>query len=146
MRPLYNHPLPSKRNGEQQLTNTPKSVFITIEITWNHLFPARKVMFPQWIYFRLRWRKHETQDFTHLRLRKRVFPSAEIWRKHAKKWYDSAGTAATETPVNVMYPLTETCDCGYVSATVSHVYVMFQFTDSWNFVLWPLMILWGKWR
>ena len=47
MRPLYNHPLPSKRNGEQQLTNTPKSVFITIEITWNHLFPDRFLVFPK---------------------------------------------------------------------------------------------------
>ena len=86
------------------------------------------------------------KDFTHLRLRKRVFPSAEIWRKHAKKWYDSAETAATETPVNVMYPLTETCDCGHVSATVSHVYVMFQFTDSWSFVLSELPNLGHWWR
>ena len=35
-----------------------------------------------------------------------------------KKWYDSAETAATETRVNVMYPLTETCDYRHVSATV----------------------------
>ena len=59
----------------------------------------------------------------------------EIWRKRIKKWYDSAGTAATETRVNVMYPLTETCDCRHVSATVLRVYVKFPFTDSRNFVL-----------
>ena len=56
-------------------------------------------------------------------------------RKRIKKWYDSAGTVATETRVNVMYPLTETCDCRHVSATVLRVYVKFPFTDSRNFVL-----------
>ena len=33
-----------------------------------------------------------------------------------KKWYDSAENAATKTRVNVMYPLTETCDCRRVYA------------------------------
>ena len=66
------------------------------------------------------------------------FDTCEIWRKRRKKWYDSAGTAATETRVNVMYPLTETCDYRHVSATVLRVYVKFPFTDSWNFVLWHI--------
>ena len=57
-----------------------------------------------------------------------------------KKWYDSAENAATETRVNVMYPLTETCDCRHVSATVLNVYVKFPFTDSWNFVLWRIYL------
>ena len=39
-----------------------------------------------------------------------------------KKWYDSAENAATETRVNVKYPLTETCACRHVSATVLRVY------------------------
>ena len=47
-----------------------------------------------------------------------------------KKWCDSAENAATETRVNVMYqgappvmyPLTETCACRHVSATVLRVY------------------------
>ena len=47
-----------------------------------------------------------------------------------KKWYDSAENAATETRVNVMYLLTETCDCRHVSETVLRVYVKFPFTDS----------------
>ena len=94
MRPLYNHLLPSKRNGEQQLTNTLKSVFIAMEITWNHPFPARKLMFPQWIYFRLRWRKHETHLFPDRFL---VFPKGF----HA--------FTLAETRVSFGGNLTETC-------------------------------------
>ena len=74
------------------------------------------------------------KDAKHLRLRKHVFAYTEIWR------YDSTENAATETRVNVMYPLRETCGCRHVSATVLRVYVKFPFTDSWNFVLW---ICWG---
>ena len=48
----------------------------------------------------------------------------------SKKWYDSAKNAAMEKRVNVMYLLTETCDCCHVSATVLGVYVKFPFTDS----------------
>ena len=47
-----------------------------------------------------------------------------------KKWYKSAETAATETRVNVMYPLTELCDDRHVSATALRVYAKFPFTDS----------------
>lgn len=54
MQPLYNHPLPSERNGEQQLNNTLNGAFIAMEITWNHLFSTHKLLFPQRIYFRLR--------------------------------------------------------------------------------------------
>ena len=43
---------------------------------------------------------------------------------------EKSGTIATETRVNVMYPLTETCDYRHVSATVLLVYVKFPFTDS----------------
>lgn len=43
-----------------------------------------------------------------------------------KKLYDSAENAATDTRVNVMYPLTETCRCRHVSATVLRVYVCFH--------------------
>ena len=36
-----------------------------------------------------------------LHLRKHLFPSTETLRKHVKKWYASAVTAAAETRVNV---------------------------------------------
>ena len=49
-----------------------------------------------------------------------------------KTWYDSAENAATETRVNVMYPLTETCDCRHVSATVLCVYVKFPFNHKYT--------------
>ena len=45
--------------------------------------------------------------------------------------FESFSTALEwETRVNVMYPLTETCDYRHVSATVLRVYVKFPFTDS----------------
>ena len=47
-------PLSLERNGEQQLNNTLNGAFIMMEITWNHLFPTHKLLFPQRIYLRLR--------------------------------------------------------------------------------------------
>ena len=72
---------------------------------------------------------------TKIRLRKHLFPSTETWRKHVKKWYGSAVTAATETRVNVTKPTAETRVNHRVSATVSHISATFPFTDSWYFVL-----------
>ena len=70
-----------------------------------------------------------------LHLRKRLFPPTETWRKHAKKWYGSAVTAATETRVNVTKPTAQTRVNRRVCATVSHISSTFPFTDSWYFVL-----------
>ena len=72
---------------------------------------------------------------TKVRLRKHLFPSTETWRKHVKKWYGSAVTAATETQVNVTKPTAETRVNHRVSATFSHISATFLFTDSWYFVL-----------
>ena len=71
-----------------------------------------------------------------LHLQKHLFPSTETWRKHVKKWYGSAVTAATETRVNVTKPTAETRVNRRVSATVSHISSTFPITDSWYFVLW----------
>ena len=60
----------------------------------------------------------------------RVSLGGNLTETYKKKWYDSAENAATETRVNVMYPLTETRDYRHVSATVLCVYVKFPFTDS----------------
>ena len=74
------------------------------------------------------------KDVTHLRLRKHVFPSTEIWRKRKKKWYDSAENAATETRVNVVsangnMSLPSCFRNGFTGLR------MFPLTDSWNFVV-----------
>ena len=96
------------------------------------IFPSRKheiVLFPE------RFRVFPQRCHAFTLAETRVSIDGNLTETYKKKWWDSTENAATETRVNILYPLTKTCDCRHVSATVLRVYVKFPFTDFSNSVL-----------
>lgn len=74
------------------------------------------------------------KDVTHLRLRKHVFPSTEIWRKHKKVvWFcrkrSDGNTSKRYVSANGNMSLPSCFRNGFTGLR------MFPLTDSWNFVV-----------